>query len=89
MKYVEKILLSKEDADKSLAPARANEQAAKLGIAVATLDLDVKTQQNAVEALTNVYPLDIDAIVDAQDELDLSARRLSQLKDLQTSLFGS
>lgn len=89
MKYVEKILQSKEEAGKSLAPARAAEQSAKLGIAVASLDLEVKTQENAVEALTNVYPLDIDSIIEAQDELDLSTRRLNQLKGLQVSLFGS
>lgn len=89
MKYVDKILQSKEESDKSLAPARANEQAAKLGIAVATLDLEVKTQENAVAALTNVYPLDIDAIVDSQDELDLSKRRLAQLKSLHEELFSS
>jgi hypothetical protein len=89
MKYVDSITQSKEAAEKSLAPARAKEQEAALGIAIAQLDLEVQTKNNAISALKQAYPLDVDAIVDAGDDLALDERRLAQLKSLNTELFGS
>lgn len=88
-KYVDAITASKEEAAKSLAPARAKEQEAALGIEVAQLDLEVQTQQNRLAELTSAYPLNFDAIIEAQDEYALNARRLEQLKKLGTDLFGS
>lgn len=88
-KYADLIVQSKEDADKALAPARADEQKAQLGISIAKLNVGIKGKQNALEALKAQYPLPIDAIVDAGDELALEQRRLQQLSELTDELFGS
>lgn len=88
-KYADALVASKEENEKSLAPARAKEQAARVGIAVATLEVEVQGQQNELTELAGQYPLDIDAIVNAQDEIALNQRRLAQLKALSDELFGS
>lgn len=89
MKYADLILRSKEDNDKALAPARAEEQKAQLGIAIATLNVSIKGKENALEELKAQYPLDVDSILEAGDELALEQRRLTQLQALSTELFGS
>lgn len=89
MKYVDAIKQSKADAELTLAPARAEQEAAKLGIAIAELGLKVKTQQNKIEELKGQFPLPVDAIVLAGDDLALDARRLDQLSKLKDELFGS
>lgn len=86
-KYAEALVASKEDAEKSLAPARAKQQEAALGIKVAELDLEVQTAEGDLAELVTSFPLDLDAIVDAQDAIDLQKRRLNQLKTLGTELF--
>lgn len=87
-KYAE--LLKKTDKEKedSLAPARAEEQKGSLGLAIARLDLEVKTAQNELESLKGEYPLNVDAVIEAGDSLALQQRRLTQLKDLSAELFG-
>lgn len=89
MKYVEAIVQSKQDADKSLAPARAAEQQAAIGIKVAQLGLSVKTLNNKVEELKGQYPLNIEGIVQALDNAALEQRKLDQLAAVSTELFGS
>lgn len=89
MKYVELILQSKEEAGKALAPARAEEQKAQLGIAIATLNVSIKGKENSLSALKGEYPLNVEAIIDAGDELALEDRRLKQLQALSSELFGS
>ncbi len=88
-KYAKLIVQSKEEAANALAPARSEEQKAQLGIAVATLNVSIKGKENELEALKGQYPLDIDAIIDAGDELALEQRRLQQLQALSTELFSS
>jgi hypothetical protein len=88
-KYVERILQTKEESDKALAPARAEQEKAKLGIAIAELSLQVKTAENTLEAMKNQFPLPVDGIIDAQDNLDFDRRRLSQLKEISVELFGA
>lgn len=89
MKYVEAIVKSKEESDKALAPARAEQEKAKLGISIAELDLKVKTAQNAVEGLKSTFPLPVDEILEASDDIALDLRRLSDLRTLSSELFGS
>lgn len=86
-KYADALVASKEENEKSLAPARAKQQEAAVGIKIAELDLDVQTADNELSTLVTKFPLDIDAIVDAQDSLDLQKRRLEQLKALSAQLF--
>lgn len=88
MKYATLILQTKEEADKALAPARAEEQKAQLGIAVAKLNVSIKGKENSLEQLKGQYPLPIDEIVEAGDELALEQRRLSQLQSLSSDLFA-
>jgi hypothetical protein len=87
-KYVAAIVASKEEKNASLAPARAGEQKGRLGLEIATLKVNIAGQENRVAELAGQYPLDIDAIVAAQDELDLDNRRLTQLQALDGQLFG-
>lgn len=89
MKYAELITQSKEEQDKALAPARAEEQKAALGLAISNQQLSLKGRQNRVAELSGKYPLDIDAIISANDDLDLETRRLRQLATLSDSLFDT
>jgi hypothetical protein len=88
-KYVEAIVASKEEKNASLAPARAAEQKGRLGLEIATLKVNIAGQENRVAELASQYPLNIDEIVNAQDELDLDTRRLNQLQGLSDQLFGA
>lgn len=87
MKYAELIVKSKEEKDTALALPRAKEQAAAIGIKVAQLDLEVQTAENELAGLKASYPLDLDAVIEAQDQIALQARRLEQLKSLSSELF--
>ncbi len=89
MKYAQLILQSKEKADEALAPARADQEKARLGIARAELGLKVKTARNALEAKKAQFPLPVDEIIEAGDSLALDERRLGQLDTLSAELFGS
>jgi hypothetical protein len=89
MKYAEMIVKSKEEKDNTLAPARAEQEKARLGIARAELGLQVKTAKNALESLKGQFPLPVDEIIEAGDSLALDERRLAQLDALSSELFGS
>lgn len=88
MKYAGLITQSKEKADEALAPAKADEQNAALGLEIGKLDLKVKTAQNALEVKKSQYPLPFKEILDASDELALDVRRLGEMKALRTELFS-
>jgi hypothetical protein len=86
-KYVDAIVASKEETAKALAPARASEQQAALGLEIAQLKLEIQGAENVVSELKGSYPLDLDTILSAGDELALKSRRLSQLVALDVELF--
>lgn len=88
-KYVEAIQSSKEENEKSLAPARAAEQKGVLGLEIAKLKVSIQTEHNALAEMCSQYPLPIDEVLEAQDALALDQRRLSQLQHLESELFGS
>lgn len=89
MKYTERLLQTKEDAEKVLAPAKSEVEKAQLGIAIAKLNVSIKGKENQLESLKGTNPLNIDAIVAAGDEVALEKRRLGQLEALSSELFGS
>jgi hypothetical protein len=86
-KYVDAIQASKEDQKKQLAPALAQEQKAQLGLTIKRLELDIQTAETSVASMKSQYPLDISAIIDAGDEVDLKKRQLAQLIALDSELF--
>jgi len=88
-KYVDALTATKEESTKALAPARAAEQQAHIGLTVKQLEINIMSAQNDLAAMCGQYPLPVDAIVEAQDELDLSTRRLTQLTQLSKELFGA
>lgn len=88
-KYVEALTASKEDREKGLAPARAEEQKAHIGLTAKSLEIDVMGARNQIEEMCGQYPLPVEEIIRAQDDLDLNQRRLDQLVKLQTALFGA
>lgn len=88
MKYATLITRTKEEGDKALAAPRAAEQKARLGLEIGTLQLSIQSATNEVEELKSSYPVDFDAILEAQDELSLDKRRLEELKALDVELFS-
>lgn len=88
MKYTDLIQQSKEDAEKALAPAKADEQKAALGLEIGKLELEVKKARTSLDSKKGEYPLPVDEILEAGDSLALDERRLNQLKLLSSELFG-
>jgi len=87
-KYAESLTASKEDTAKAMAPARADEQKAKLGLEITTQKLQLQTLKNQVEALKRVYPLDPSSIRHSIDEAEWVARSISQLEAVSAELFS-
>lgn len=87
-KYVEAIVASKEERAAALAPARADEQKAALGLERMQLSLEIQGASNHIAELAGQYPLPIGEIIEAQDEVALQKRRLAQLDELDNALFG-
>ncbi len=88
-KYADLIIRSKEDSEKALAPARADEQKAALGLEIGKLSLSNQGKATELAALKGQYPLPTAEILALGDDLALDQRRLSQLQSLQSELFGS
>jgi hypothetical protein len=88
-KYTDLLTRSKEDQEKALAPARAQEQQAQLLLQRTKLSLEIKTQEASIGSLKGRYPLPVMEILDAADSLDLAQRQLKQLDDLNAELFGA
>lgn len=87
--FVDAIQQTQEDEKKQMAPALANQAKAELGVAVSKLEIEIGKKELAVAKAASVFPLNVDAIVSAQDDLALLNRRLEQLKELNTELFPS
>ncbi len=88
-KYAELLKASKQDQENALAPARATQVAAEVGLAIAQLDVQLKTLSNELDELKGGYPLDLDAIRDKLDEVAIVTREQEQLKALSVELFGA
>lgn len=87
-KYVDLLNQTKEEQNKALAPARADEQKGRLGLEISTRKLGLVTAQNALASLKNQYPLNLDAIQEAADALEWNERQVAQLETLSTELFS-
>ena len=87
-KYATLITQEKKEKDAALAPARAKEMEAKLGLEIAQRELDLQAATNRVEALKGNYPLDTFSLIDALDELSLATRQVQQLRDVSKELFA-
>ena len=70
-----------------LAPVRANATRKKLELKVAELEEKRANLAAKVEESCSKYPLDIDAVVDAMDEVALVERKVSQCQQLIEDLF--
>ena len=88
-KYEGLLKQGEKEKNDNLAPARAQEQKGVLGLRIAQLDLQIQSKKNAVETAKGSYPLDVDTLVSALDELALDERLLTQLKATSVELFGS
>ena len=87
-KYATLITQEKKEKDAALAPARAKEMEAKLGLEIAERELQLQSVTNRVEALKGNYPLDTFALIDALDELSLAERQVNQLRAVSKELFA-
>jgi hypothetical protein len=85
--YADAILQTEQDEAKALAPARAEETKAKLSMKLAELSILIKRQELATVEAGGRYPLDIDALVTAQDELVLLSFTHDRLKSIAADLF--
>lgn len=88
-KYVDLLKQGEKEKNDNLAPARAAEQKGALGLKIAKLELEIQGKRNRVSTLSSGYPLDVDSIVEALDEVALDERLLAQLKALSDELFGA
>lgn len=87
-KYVDGIKLSDAEREAQLAPAKADQAKGELGLKIANLRLELKGLELQVNAASTEYPLDVDALSDALDALELGERRLEQLEGISKALFG-
>ena len=87
-KYAESLVNTKEQNDAALAPARADEQKAALGLAISKKELVVKGFENNLAALKRAYPLNVSAILEATNELEWVGREIVQLKNVAAELFA-
>jgi hypothetical protein len=87
-KYVDALKQGEKEKADNLAPARAAQQQGELGLRIASLRLEIQSQENAIAELSGKFPLPVDALLDAGDELDLAKRQLVQLEELSAQLFG-
>ena len=85
--YVSSLTASKESKEAGLAPSRAAEASAALGLEIAQLDTQLLKAQNGLTELTQAFPLNSGSIVQALDTIGLLERKLSQLNELRTQLF--
>ncbi len=87
-KYATLITQEKKEKEAALAPARAKEMEAALGLQIAQRELDLQSSRNRVESLKGLYPLDTFSLIDALDELELAERQVKQLRDVSAELFA-
>lgn len=87
-KYADLLKQSDKEKEDNLAPARAEEQKGSLGLEIAKLRLSVKGKENTLASAKAEYPLPVNEIVEAGDELALEQRRLAQLEALSAELFS-
>lgn len=85
--YASALKQSEKEKDDNLAGPRAAEQKGKLGLKIATLDLEVQAMGNSIATISGKYPLDVDALTAALDEQALAERSLNQLKEISEQLF--
>lgn len=85
--YSEAILATKEEKDKLLAPARANETKASIGMKVAQLSIDIQQQEISITQDAARYPLNADNLVEQLDQLAWVERRRAQLEAIEKQLF--
>jgi hypothetical protein len=85
--YETAIKLSPEEQEASMAPARAAEAEAQLGLKLAKLSIEKKSLENRVTEAGGTYPINFDRIVEYTDDLALLERQEVQLKAIGAQLF--
>lgn len=85
--YVEALANTEKENDAELAPARAEETKAKIGLEVATNNIKMKEVTNRIMTFQRAYPLNTSSLISAVDELALLERRQQQLQDIVTQMF--
>jgi len=87
--YAQAILLSEKDETAALAPARAAETQAALGMKRAQLTIEISKKETAVTQASSRYPLDFGSLVILLDDAELLRRSLAQLDAVAAQLFPS
>lgn len=85
--YLEAIQATKEDKQKQLAPAHAEQSRAELSVKIAKLGIEIGDLEIEVTNAASAYPLDVDALSENLDQLAWAQRRLDQLQSIQKQLF--
>jgi hypothetical protein len=85
--YIDAIQQSEKDETAQMAPARAAETKAKLGMKAAELSIAILRQENCVAEVSARYPLDIQTLSNALDDLTLLRLSASQLENVTKQLF--
>lgn len=86
-KYNDVIKMAKDALKEMMAPLRAREMKKKAELEMAKLEGRIAEQNQMIQELCSAYPIDFDRLIDAQDELGLSQRRLEQFRTIVNELF--
>ena len=78
---------TKDEIKSALAPLRAVRERKKGELAIAQLEEKIATKEQAIEEMCTKDNIDFDALIDAQDELALTERKVGQFKEILEQLF--
>lgn len=87
-KYSTSLTATKQENEAALAPAKADEQAAALGLTISKKSLELKSFDNRLASLKSGYPLDFESIVQVGNEQEWLKREVAQLEALKADLFA-
>ena len=68
-------------------PFKVRQEQKKVELKIIELEQEVASLELSVQEKKSVYPLNLDGIIQAQNELELTKRKLTQVKALEHELF--
>jgi hypothetical protein len=85
--YEKMLRMGKEKVGELLAKPRAIEMRHKANHEISSLDVKIAEQQNNIEEIGSVYPIDFNKLIHAMDALGLAERRKAQLQKIVAEMF--
>lgn len=88
MTYSKILTMTKEGIDKALAPIRAKQAKTQCELAMSKIEEEMLSKEARVHELCAVHPLNVDAVINALDDVAILERRHGKVKVLMADLFG-